>query len=151
MLKRNKLTWIRWTVTYWFRNSFLLNEKCLYKNLKIFLMSWFFRIYQEFSRILEKFHFSISISRHFHFTFHSRSRFQGIFISLFTLEMSERKNKFTFHFSKRVKAFQISLFFSRKKSELCMSCHEKLKKLIMYNTNMQQFHNGDSLFENYSC
>ena len=104
---------------------------------------------REFSRIFFLFHFSIS--RHFHFTFHSRSRFQGIFISLFTLEMSERKNKFTFHFSKRVKAFQISLFFSRKKSELCMSCHEKFKKLIMYNTNMQQFHNGDSLFENYSC
>ena len=106
---------------------------------------------REFSRIFFLFHFSISISRHFHFTFHSRSRFQGIFISLFTLEMSERKNKFTFHFSKRVKAFQISLFFSRKKSELCMSCHEKFKKFIMYNTNMQQFHNGDSLFENYSC
>ena len=70
------------------------------------------------------FHFSFSMSRHFHFTF---------------------------YFSKRVKAFQISLFFSRKKSELCMSCHEKFKKLIMYNTNMQQFHNGDSLFENYSC
>ncbi len=102
---------------------------------------------REFSRIILKFHFSISISRHFHFTFHSRSRFQGIFISLFTLEMSERKNKFTFHFSKRVKAFQISLFFSRKKSELCMSCHEQ----FMYNTKMQQFHNGDSLFENYSC
>ena len=84
---------------------------------------------REFSRIFFQFHFSISISGHFHFTFHSRSRFQGIFISLFTLEMSERKNKFTFHFSKRVKAFQISLFFSRKKSELCMSCHEKFKKI----------------------
>ena len=70
---------------------------------------------REFSRILSTFHFSISISRHFHFTFHSRSRSQGIFISLFILEMSERKTKFTFQFSKRVKAFQISLFFSRKK------------------------------------
>ena len=71
---------------------------------------------REFSRILLTFHFLISISRHFHFTFHSRS--QGIFISLFILEMSERKTKFTFQFSKRVKAFQISLFFSRKKSEI---------------------------------
>ena len=61
--------------------------------------------------ILSTFHFSISISRHFHFTFHSRSRSQGIFISLFILEMSERKTKFTFQFSKRVNAFQISLFF----------------------------------------
>ena len=103
---------------------------------------------REFSRIFFLFHFSISISRHFHFTFHSRSRFQGIFISLFILEMSEPDFHFTFHFSKWVKAFQISLFFSRKKSELCMSCHEKFKKMIMYNTKMQQFHNGDSLFEN---
>ena len=88
---------------------------------------------REFSRIFFLFHFSISISRHFHFTFHSRSRFQGIFISLFTLEMSERKNKFTFHFSKRVKAFQISLFFSRKKSELCMSCHKKFEFFMTRN------------------
>merc|ERR1712208_153875 len=63
---------------------------------------------REFSRFFWKFHFSISISRHFHFTFHSRSRSQLIFISLFILEKSERKTKFTFHFSKRVKALQIS-------------------------------------------
>ena len=99
MLKRNKLTWIRWTVTYWFRNSFLLNEKCLYKNLKIFLMSWFFRIYQEFSRILEKFHFSISISRHFHFTFHSRNWLDTFLFHFSLLEMSEPDFHFTFHFS----------------------------------------------------
>ena len=36
---------------------------------------------REFSRIFFQFHFSIS--GHFHFTFHSRSRFQGILISLF--------------------------------------------------------------------
>ena len=113
MLKRNKLTWIRWTVTYWFRNSFLLNEKCLYKNLKIFLMSWFFRIYQEFSRILEKFHFSISISRHFHFTFHSRSRSWDIFISLFTLDLDIKAFSFHFSFSKLVNHIFISLFTSR--------------------------------------
>ena len=82
---------------------------------------------REFSRILLTFHFSISISRHFHFTFHSRSRSQGIFISLFILEMSERKTKFTFQFSKRVKSFQISLFFSRKKSEIV---HETLHFVI---------------------
>ena len=83
---------------------------------------------REFSRILSTFHFSISISRHFHFTFHSRSRSQGIFISLFILEMSERKTKFTFQFSKRVKAFQISLFFLRKKSEIMhVSLHFVMK------------------------
>ena len=88
---------------------------------------------REFSRILSTFHFSISISRHFHFTFHSRSRSQGIFISLFILEMSERKTKFTFQFSKRVKAFQISLFFSRKKSKIM---HETLH-FVMKNHNVE--------------
>ena len=41
-----------------------------------------------FSRILLKFHFSISISRHFYFT--SRFRFPVISISLSFLEKSER-------------------------------------------------------------
>ena len=60
-------------------------------------------------------HFSLSISilRHFHFTFHSRSRYQGIFISLFILEMSETDFHFTFHFSKWVNQIFISLFTSR--------------------------------------
>ena len=59
-------------------------------------------------------HFSLSISilRHFHFTFHSRSRYQGIFISLFILEMSEPDFHFTFHFSKWVNQISISLFTS---------------------------------------
>ena len=55
---------------------------------------------QEFSRIILKFHFSIS--RHFHFTFHSPSRFQGLFI----LEISESISDFTlFLEKKRVKNF----------------------------------------------
>ena len=60
-------------------------------------------------------HFSLSTSilRHFHFTFHSRSRYQGIFISLFILEMSEPDFHFTFHFSKWVNQISISLFTSR--------------------------------------
>ena len=59
---------------------------------------------REFSRIFFQFHFSISISGHFHFTFHSRSRFQGIFISLFTLGKSESISNFTlFSREKRVK------------------------------------------------
>ena len=83
-------------------------------------MSWFSRISREISLLdldLEaiSFHFSFSISilRHFHFTFHSRSRYQGIFISLFILEMSETDFHFTFHFSKWVKQIFISLFTSR--------------------------------------
>ena len=66
---------------------------------------------REFSRVLLTFHFLISISRHFHFTFHSRS--QGIFISLFILEMSETDFHFTFHFSKLVNQIFISLFTSQ--------------------------------------
>ena len=59
---------------------------------------------REFSRIFFQFHFSISISGHCDFTFHSRSRFQGILISLFTLEMSESISNFTlFSREKRVK------------------------------------------------
>ena len=72
-----------------------------------------FLILKNFSRILEKFHFSISISRHFHFTFHSRSRSWDIFISLFILEMGEPDFYFTFHFSKWVNQIFISLFTSR--------------------------------------
>ena len=53
-------------------------------------------VFKNFSRILEKFHFSISISKHFQFTFHSR--FQGILIS----------------FSKRVNHIFISLLTSQK-------------------------------------
>ena len=84
-----------------------------------FLLFWFSGIFRkfsrnfEFSRILEKFHFSISISRHFHFTFHFSKRVNQIFISLFTsrkewirfsfhfslLEKSETDFHFTFHFS----------------------------------------------------
>ena len=68
----------------------------------VLILKIFSRSSQEFSKILQKFHFSIS--RHFHFTFHSRSRFQGIFISLFTLGKSESISNFTlFSREKRVK------------------------------------------------
>ena len=55
---------------------------------------------REFSRIILKFHFLVSISRHFHFTFHSRSRFQGLFISLFILDLDFKAFSFHFSFSK---------------------------------------------------
>ena len=51
------------------------------QNLRIFL-------------ILEKFYFSISISRHFHFTFYLSKSVNQIFISL--LEKSESDFHFTF-------------------------------------------------------
>ena len=80
------------------------------------------------------FSFSISISRPFHFTVHSRSRFQGIFISLFILEISVSISDFT--------------LFLEKQGHL-LSCCGQLKRvknsnfLILYSTKMQQFHNGD--------
>ena len=63
---------------------------------------------QEF---LEKFHFSFSISilRHFYFTFHSRS--QNICSSLFILEMSEPDFHFTFHLSKKVREIFFTFTF----------------------------------------
>ena len=74
-----------------------------------------------------EFHFSISISRHFCFTFHFSKRVNQIWISLFTsrskwrrfffslsiLEKSEANFHFTFHFSVGVKEIFISLFTSR--------------------------------------
>ena len=74
-----------------------------------------FLILKNFSKILEKFHFSISISRHFQFTFHSRSRFWDIFISLFTLDLDIKAFSFHFSFSKWVNQIFISLFTSRNK------------------------------------
>ena len=76
-----------------------------------------------FSRILEIF-FEISpldlglevFQFHFHF---SKKKSETIKLFHFSfLEKSERNICFTFHFSKKVKAFQISLYFSRKKSEI---------------------------------
>ena len=97
-----------------FQRRSLQDEKHLDQNLRIFLILKNFLNSEEFlenSREISlldldleaiSFHFSFSISilRHFHFTFHSRSRYQGIFISLFILEMSETDFHFTFHFSK---------------------------------------------------
>ena len=92
----------------------MLNEKCL----TIFLMSWFSRISQEFSKILENsreislldldleafsFHFSlsISISRHFHFTFHSRNEWKEKQIHFSFLEKSESISDFTLFLEKK--------------------------------------------------
>ena len=71
---------------------------------------------REFSRIFLKIHFSISILSHLIFTFTSRSRFWVIWFSLSLLEKSEGRKFFTFHFSKMMKSFHISLFLLRKMS-----------------------------------
>ena len=81
-----------------------------------------FLILKNFSRILEKFHFSISISRQFHFTFHSRSRFWGFFISLFILDLDLKAFSFHFKFSKWLKLIFISLF-ELSISTLAGHCH----------------------------
>ena len=60
-----------------------------------------------------EFHFSISISRHFCFTFHFSKRVNQIWISLFTSRSKWRRFFFHFQFSKRVKLIFISLFTSR--------------------------------------
>jgi len=72
-----KMVWI------WILSSFLVSGN-------------FSKIFKKF-QFLEKFHFSISVSRHFHFTFHLSKRVNQIFISLFT----SRKEwiKFLFQFS----------------------------------------------------
>ena len=70
---------------------------------------WWFCILSGSQEFLEKFHFSIS--RHFHFTFHSRSRSWAIFISLFILD--HKTFSFHFSFSKWVNQIFISLFTSR--------------------------------------
>merc|ERR1719412_269997 len=57
---------------------------------------------RELLRILENFHFSISISKHFDFTFHFSKKSESILISLCTSR-------------KRVKAFFFSLCTSRKR------------------------------------
>ena len=67
----------------------------------------------KFLRILEKFHFSISILKLFHFTFTSQSRFPVIFISLSFLDLDLNSLFFHLHFSIRVNGIFSSLFTSR--------------------------------------
>ena len=52
---------------------------------------------RELLRILENFHFSISISKHFDFTFHFSKKSESILISLCTSR--KRVKAFYFHFS----------------------------------------------------
>ena len=54
---------------------------------------------RELLRILENFHFSISISKHFDFTFHFSKKSESIFFHFALLEKEWKLFIFTFHFS----------------------------------------------------
>ena len=68
---------------------------------------------RELLRILENFHFSISISKHFDFTFHFSKKSESILISLCTSRKRVKAFFFTLHFSKKSESFSFSLFTSR--------------------------------------
>ena len=68
---------------------------------------------REWLRILKNFHFSISISKHFDFTFHFSKKSEGILFSLCTSRKRKKAFLFTFHFSKKSESFLFSLFTSR--------------------------------------
>merc|ERR1712122_324633 len=70
-----------------FRSLIWLSRKNLLKNL----------VSRELLRILENFHFSILISKHFDFTFHFSKKSESIFFSLSTSR--KRVKAFYFHFS----------------------------------------------------
>ena len=86
---------------------------------------------REFSRIFFIFHLSISISRLFNFTFTSRKEWNQKSIHFSFLEKSEKENDFTFHFSKKVKAIQISLFFLEKKEWNHISATVHFGRILM--------------------
>ena len=67
---------------------------------------------RELLRILENFHFSISISKHFDFTFHFSKKSESISFSLCTSRKRVKTFIFTLHFSKKSESFLFSLFTS---------------------------------------
>ena len=64
-------------------------------------------------RILENFHFSISISKHFDFTFHFSKKSESILFSLCNFSKKSESIFFTLHLSKKSASFYFSLFTSR--------------------------------------
>ena len=65
-------------------------------------------ISRELIRILENFHFSISISKHFGFTFHFSRKSESILISLCTSR--KRVKAFFFHFALLEKEWKLFIF-----------------------------------------
>ena len=68
---------------------------------------------RELLRNLENFHFSISISKHFDFTFYFLRKSESILISLGTSRKRVKAFFFTLHFSKKSESFLFLLFTSR--------------------------------------
>ena len=77
---------------------FGFHETILLKNL----------VSRELLRILENFHFLISVSEPFDFTFHFSKKSESIF--------------FTSHFSKKSESFKFSLFTSQTSQTHCLVC-----------------------------
>ena len=76
---------------------------------------------RELLRILENFHFSISISKHFDFTFHFSKKSESILFSLCTSR--KRVKAFFFHFAlleKEWKLFIFTFHFSNFKNPLSL-------------------------------
>ena len=98
---------------------------------------------RELLRILENFHFSISISKHFDFTFHFSKKSESILISLCTSR--KRVKAFFFHFAlleKEWKLFIFTFHFSNFKNPLSLvparggwkswTIRSLLKKMIFF-------------------
>ena len=87
-----------------------------------------------FSRILENFHFLVSISKHFDFTFHFSEKSESIFFHFAFLE-KEWKHFFSLCTSrKRVKAFCFHFsLLELQKSTLAGPCYERVdgRKLLL--------------------
>ena len=121
----------------------LVNELSLFKNVKLWFCLWccptskpsvsavlfgfhginLFKnlVSRELLRILENFHFSISISKHFDFTFHFSKKSESILISLCTSR--KRVKAFFFHFAlleKEWKLFIFTFHFSNFKNTLSL-------------------------------
>ena len=109
-----------------FKNS---DDCCYYSNLSISATFFGFPkiillknlVSREFWRILENFHFSILISKHFDFTFHFSKKSESILISLCTSR--KRVKAFFFHFAlleKEWKLFIFTFHFSNFKNPLSL-------------------------------
>ena len=100
---------------------------------------------REWLRILENFHFSISISKHFDFTFHFSKKSESILISLCTSRKRVKAFFFTLHFSKKIESFLFSLFTSRtskthSRLSLLSSAVTKATDVSWTNFHLQQSH-----------
>ena len=104
---------------------------------------------RELLRILENFHFSISISKHFDFTFHFSKKSESILISLCTSR--KRVKAFFFHFAlleKEWKLFIFTFHFSNFKNPL--SLVPVLSGEFAKNTSNNSLHRHFTVYKNVS-